>query len=215
MYGNSTNGIEKLDESSLMKPVSVYGISKKAAQELCNMYRDAYGMFIVSSILFNHESDRRGHTFVTQKIVDYVAKFKHFSHENMKPLELGNLNAKRDWGSSKIYMEAVYSMLQMDTPENLVIATGETHSVREFVEIAFQQIGIDILWIGNGLNEIGINKITGKTIIKVNKKYYRDIDIECLIGNPAKAKQLLGWTYTMTFKELVIEMVNAGIKRLK
>lgn len=216
MYGNSTDGSSLLDENSPMHPVSIYGISKKAAQEICNMYRDAYGMFIVSSVLFNHESSRRGHTFVTQKIADYVAKYKKTtsgSGQCIKPLQLGNLNARRDWGSAKVYMEAVYLMMQQSTPDNYVIATGETHSVREFVELAFRVIGIQIQWTGSGLDEHGIDKQTGKVLVEVNPRYYRDIDIECLIGDASKAKRVLGWNYDYQFSDLVKEMVDAAIQR--
>lgn len=211
MYGNQTDGQCLLNETSPMNPVSIYGISKKAAQDLCNMYRDAYGMFIVSSVIFNHEGPRRGHTFVTQKIADYVAKYARSKHKF--PLQLGNLNARRDWGSAKVYMEAVYLMLQQEKPDNFVIATGETHSVREFVELAFKEIGIDIVWKGNGINEVGVKMGTDEVLVQVNPKYYRDIDIECLIGDASKAKKVLGWSYDFTFKDLVKEMVDAAIKR--
>ena len=212
MYGNSTDGSILLNEKSSMIPVSVYGISKKAAQELCNMYRNAYGMFIVSSILFNHEGPRRGHTFVTQKISNHIAKYN--KQKNISPLQLGNLNARRDWGSAQQYMKAVYLMLQQQIPDNYVIATGETHSVREFVELAYKEIGIDIIWSGNGKDEIGFEKDTNTILVKVNPKYYRDIDIECLIGDSTKAKEDLGWKYNVTFKELVSEMVKAAITRI-
>lgn len=220
IFGNVTDGSFKLNEESPQNPCSVYAISKYASQQLCNMYRDAYGMFVVNSLLFNHEGPRRGHTFVTQKIADYVAKYnKHKqSLDRIGQLQLGNLNAKRDWGSAKIYMEAVFLMLQQEKPENFVIATGETHSVREFVELAFKEINIDILWKGVGVHEVGIKKGTEDDpephiIIKVNPKYYRDIDIECLIGDASKAKKVLGWSYDLSFKDLVKEMVDAAIKR--
>lgn len=212
MYGNTTDGSLILNEESPMNPVSIYGISKKSAQEICNMYRDAYGMFIVSSVLFNHEGSRRGHTFVTQKISDYVAKYKN--NFNLNPLQLGNLNARRDWGNAKDYMEAVYLMLQQEHPQNFVIATGETHSVREFVELAFKEIGVDIIWQGTGVNEVGIKKWTNDIIVKVNPKYFRDIDIECLIGDASKAKRILGWEPRTTFNELVEDMVKAAISRI-
>ena len=239
-FGNSTDGTSMLNEDSKQIPVSMYGISKHAAQQICNMYRDAYGMFVVNSVLFNHESSRRGHTFVTQKIADYVAKYikyiprgpgcgslsgrlvnkarKNDALKRFGALELGNLNARRDWGSAKLYMSAVYLMLQQETPQNFVIATGETHSVREFVELAFKEIGVDIFWSGTGIDEIGIEKGTEHdpephVIVKVNPKYYRDIDIECLIGDASKAKRVLGWTYDLTFGNLVKEMVQAALER--
>jgi GDPmannose 4,6-dehydratase len=204
-YGNTTDGSKLLDENTPFSPVSLYAISKVAANSICNMYREAYGMFIVSSVLFNHESGRRGHTFVTQKIANYVAKYNN--NKTNGPLQLGNLNAKRDWGSAKVYMKAIYLMLQQEKPEDFVIATGETHSVREFVELAFQEINIDIVWKGNGIEEVGFKKGTEEQLVKVNPKYYRDIDIECLIGDANKAKKLLNWSYDLTFKELVSEMV--------
>jgi len=214
MYGNQTDGNELLNETSPMHPVSIYGISKKAAQEVCNMYRDAYGMFIVSSVLFNHEGSRRGHTFVTQKIADYVAKYDKVKN-SVQPLQLGNLNARRDWGDAKDYMKAVYLMLMSDTPQNYVIATGETHSVREFVEVAFKEIGIDMEWIGSGIDEFGIEKGgQGRVLVQVNANYYRDIDIDCLIGDATKAKQVLGWEPNVKFKELVKYMVSSAIHRI-
>jgi GDPmannose 4,6-dehydratase len=212
IFGNITDGSFKLNEDSPQNPCSVYAISKYAAQQLCNMYRDAYGMFVVNSLLFNHEGPRRGHTFVTQKIADYAAKY--VVSEDLKPLQLGNLNARRDWGSAKFYMEAVYKMLQQEKPENFVIATGETHSVREFVELAFNEIGIEVEWRGQGVNEIGVKKGTDEILVQVNPKYYRDIDIECLIGDASKAKRILGWTYDLEFKDLVKEMVLAAKERL-
>jgi GDPmannose 4,6-dehydratase len=213
IYGNITDGSFKLNENSPQNPCSVYAISKYASQQLCNMYRDAYGMFVVNSLLFNHEGPRRGHTFVTQKIADYVAKYN--KDRSTRPLQLGNLNARRDWGSAKLYMEAVYLMLQQEKPENYVIATGETHSVREFVELAFKEIGIDVEWTGTGVDEVGVNKNNkDEILVQVNPKYYRDIDIECLIGDASKAKKELGWSYDLEFKDLVKEMVVAAINRI-
>ena len=205
IYGNMTDGTTLLNEESPQRPVSVYGISKMAAEHLCNMYRDAYGMFVVNSLLFNHEGPRRAHNFVTQKIARYVKKMD-FS----VPLQLGNLNARRDWGHSRDYVYGVWLMLQSEKPDNYVLATGETHSVREFVELAFAEKGIKIEWSGSGLEEKGINVLTGDLLVQVNKKYYRDIDIECLIGDASKAKKVLGWEPKTTFKELVSEMVNSG-----
>jgi GDPmannose 4,6-dehydratase len=217
MYGNETDGHTKLNEISPMHPVSIYGISKLAAQQICNMYRDAYGMFIVSSILFNHEGSRRGHTFVTQKIVDYVAKYAHTVNKNdvkILPLQLGNLNAKRDWGDAKDYMRAIYMMLRNNYAQNYVIATGETHSVREFVELAFKEIDIDIEWVGEGLLEQGVDKNNkDRVLIQVNSKYYRDIDIDCLIGDASKAKSELCWEPQVAFKDLIKYMVSAALKR--
>jgi GDPmannose 4,6-dehydratase len=205
IFGNVTDGSSLLNEESPQRPVSVYGISKMAAEHLCNMYRDAYGMFVVNSLLFNHEGPRRGHNFVTQKIARYVGKA-----DLSKPLQLGNLNATRDWGHSKDYVYGIWLMLQQETPDNYVLATGETHSVREFVELAFEEIGIKILWKGSGVDEVGVNSLTGEILVQVNKKYYRDIDIECLIGDASKAKKKLGWEPKITFKGLVSEMVRSA-----
>jgi len=213
MYGNTTDGTIKLNEDSRQNPVSIYGISKRAAEDICNMYRDAYGMFVVNSILFNHEGPRRGHTFVTQKIADYVAKYK--KNSKISPLQLGNLNARRDWGLASEYCKAIYLMLMQEKPQNFVIATGETHSIKEFVELAFKEINIEIEWDGNGVNEVGKNKDTNDILVQVNPRYYRDIDIECLIGDASKAKKILGWEYKVQFKELVQIMVTAAIERTK
>ena len=210
MYGNETDGTRMLDENSPMKPVSIYGISKLAAQQICNMYRDAYGMFIVSSVLFNHEGSRRGHTFVTQKIADYVAKYANAHHE-LKPLQLGNLEARRDWGDAKDYVRAVYLMLRRDTPDNYVIATGETHSVREFVELAFQEIGVEVEWSAD--RKTGSNKKTQDIIVETNPRYYRDIDIECLIGDASKAAREIGWQPNVSFRGLVKYMVKSALQR--
>lgn len=220
MYGNQTDGRELLNEDSPMHPVSIYGISKKAAQEVCNMYRDAYGMFIVSSVLFNHEGTRRGNTFVTQKIANYVAKYKTNKNksksEELGPLQLGNLNARRDWGDARLYMKAVYLMLMSEVPQNYVIATGETHSVREFVELAFSSIDINIEWVGEGKDEIGVDRDNkDRVLVQVNPKYYRDIDIECLIGDASKAKKELGWVYDLEFKYLVKDMVDGALQRME
>jgi GDPmannose 4,6-dehydratase len=211
MFGNTTDGSHLLNESSSMNPVSIYGISKLASQHLCNMYRDAYNMFIVASILNNHESPRRGHTFVTQKISNYVGKYIKKGMSN--PLELGNLNARRDWGDARDYVECIYLMLKEEKPCNYVIATGETHSVREFVEIAFKQINIEIVWSGSGLTEIGKNAINNDILIVINPKYYRDIDIECLIGDSSLAKKHLQWYPKTSFLQLVKDMVNSSIER--
>jgi GDPmannose 4,6-dehydratase len=210
-YGNVTDGSFFLNEESLKVPVSVYGISKLAAENLCNMYRDAYGMFVVCSTLFNHEGPRRGGTFVTQKIANHVARY-HLREEHCV-LELGNLNARRDWGYTPDYCKAIYAMLMQETPQNYVIATGETHSVREFVELAFKEVGVKVKWVGSGVHELGIDADEGHTLVCVNPKYYRDIDIECLIGDASKAHRELNWTPSTTFQDLVKIMVKASIER--
>lgn len=210
-FGNATDGTSLLNELSPKMPVSVYGISKLASEHLCRLYRDAYDMFIVSSTLFNHESERRGHTFVTQKIANYVSKYN--SNIDMEPLQLGNLDAMRDWGCAKSYCEAIYLMMQNKTPDNYVIATGETHSVREFVQLAFKSINIETESSGTGKNEVIMDKASGKVLVVVNPKYYRDLEINCLIGDAKKAKRELGWEYTKPFEELVDDMVKYAIQR--
>lgn len=206
-FGNETDGSIMLNENSAQTPVSIYGISKVAANQICNMYRDAHGMFIVCSILFNHESERRAHNFVTQKIARHVGKYAN--KKTKGPLELGNLNARRDWGHAKDYVEAISLMLESEKPDNYIIATGETHSVREFVELAFKYIDIEVEWRGSGLEEVGLDKKTGEILVKVNPKYYRDIDIECLIGDASKANKSIGWVAKTSFQELVKGMVNS------
>lgn len=214
MYGNTTDGSKMLTERSEMNPVSPYGISKLAAHHICNYYRDAYGMFVVSSVLLNHEGERRGLTFVTQKIAQYVGKYKRTSElgKPVRPLQLGNLNAKRDWGYAKDYVWGIYLMMQHHTPDNYLLATGEEHSVREFVELAFSEIGIRIEWRGSGSEERGYNVLTGDLLVEVNPKYYRPIDIEHLIGDASKAIEVLGWRPETPFPKLVSLMVQNAIK---
>lgn len=209
MYGNITDGDMLLTEKSTMMPVSPYGISKLAAFHLCNYYRDAYGMFVVSSILLNHEGERRGHTFVTKKIADYVGKYKMTKTNG--PLQLGNLDAKRDWGYANDYVYGIWLMMNTENPDNYVLATGETHSVREFVELAFKEIGVDIEWNGDGDEEYGVNSNTREIVVQVNSKYYRPIDIETLIGDYSKAKRELGWEPKTSFTQLVKLMVNDAV----
>jgi len=224
MFGNETDGSTFLTEESKRSPVSIYGISKVAAEHICDMYKNAYGMFIVTSTLFNHEGERRGGIFMTQKIANYVGKYSivqankyklntEESSTTIQPLQLGNLNACRDMGYAKDYVEAIYLMLKSKNPMNYVIATGETHSVREFVECSFKEIGINIEWSGEGLNEKGVNKETGEIIVEVNPKYFRDIDIECLIGDASLAKKNLGWVPKTSFKELVKIMIQNAVDK--
>lgn len=211
-FGNITDGSSLLNERSHMVPVSPYGIAKLAAYHLCNYYRDAYDMFIVTSVLLNHESERRGPTFVTKKITDYVGKFsKH--RDTTKPLQLGNLDAKRDWGYAPDYVEGVWMMMQHSTPDNYALATGETHTVREFAELAFLEIGVEIEWRGHGDSEYGVDKTSGRCVVQVNPKYYRPIDIEALIGEYSKANQVLGWSPKTSFRELVKIMVKDSVER--
>ncbi|CAF2480151.1 unnamed protein product [Rotaria sp. Silwood2] len=195
-------------ETTPFYPRSPYAAAKLYAYWITINYREAYNMFAVNGILFNHESPRRGDNFVTRKITRSVAKI-HLNQQ--QSLELGSLDSKRDWGHARDYIEAMWLMLQQETPEDFVIATGETHSVREFVEAAFQQIGKEIIWEGEGVKEIGKEKNTDIVRVTVNGKYFRPTEVELLIGNPKKAEEKLKWKPKITFKELVKEMVAADI----
>ncbi|NDC95580.1 GDP-mannose 4,6-dehydratase [bacterium] len=205
-FGNVTDGSRLLTEKTEMLPVSPYGISKLAAYHLANYYRDAFGMFVVSSVLLNHEGPRRGHTFVTQKIAQHVGKY-YKTGGKVGPLQLGNLNAKRDWGNAQDYVYGVYLMIQHTVPDNYILATGEEHSVKEFVELAFEHIGIKVYWNGSGESEKGLD-MSGNVLVEVNPKYYRPIDIHHLVGDYSKAKSVLGWEPKTTFQELVRMMVD-------
>lgn len=175
-------------------------------------YREAYNMYTCNGILFNHESPRRGENFVTRKITRSVAKI--FLNQ-LDCFELGNLDSKRDWGHAKDYVEAMWIMLQQKTPKDFVIATGETHSVREFVEASFRWIGREIEWQGEGINEIGIEKGTEIVRVKVNKKYFRPTEVDLLLGDPSKAKNELGWVPKVSFPELVADMMKSDIELMK
>jgi GDPmannose 4,6-dehydratase len=193
-------------ETTPFYPRSPYAVAKQYAFWITKNYREAYGMFAVNGILFNHESERRGETFVTRKITLAVANIKK---GYQKKLYLGNLNSLRDWGYAKDYVECMWLILQHDTPEDFVIATGEQHSVREFTELAFKQVGIDLEWRGEGVNEKGICKEIGNVLVEVDPKYFRPTEVETLLGNPSKAKTLLGWNPIKTpFKKLVEIMVK-------
>lgn len=172
-------------------------------------YREAYEMFACNGILFNHESPRRGENFVTRKITRSVAKI---SLNQLEYFELGNLDSKRDWGHAKDYVEAMWLMLQHNEPQDFVVATGETHSVREFVEAAFAVIGRKIEWKGDGVNEIGIESGTNITRVKINPKYFRPTEVDLLLGDSTKAQQTLGWKPKVTFDELVKDMVKSDIQ---
>ncbi|WP_438964945.1 GDP-mannose 4,6-dehydratase [Flavobacterium sp.] len=200
-------------ETTPFYPRSPYGVAKIYAFWITKNYRESYNIFAVNGILFNHESERRGETFVTRKITLAAARIKHGLQEK---LYLGNLNSLRDWGYAKDYVECMWLMLQQDVPEDYVIATGEQHSVREFCELAFNEVGVEIIWEGKEENEKGICKATGKTIIEVDPNYYRPAEVETLLGNPAKAKQNLGWNPNKTsFEELVKIMVQHDLDYVK
>ena len=207
MYGNQ--GKNSYNEQSPFHPRSPYGAAKLYAYWMTINYRDAYNIFACNGILFNHESPRRGGTFVTKKITSAVAQIHHGKREY---LYLGNLNAQRDWGHAKDYMRGVYAMMQRTNPEEFVLATGETHSVRKFVEKAFAHINIGIEWQGQDEDEIGIDSKTGNTLIRVDPRYYRPTDIDCLKGDASKARQLLNWEPETSFSELVSEMMEYDLK---
>ncbi len=191
-------------ETTPFYPRSPYAVAKQYAFWITKNYREAYGMFAVNGILFNHESERRGETFVTRKITLAVANIKK---SYQKKLYLGNLNSLRDWGYAKDYVECMWLILQHDTPEDFVIATGEQHSVREFVELSFKHVGISIEWQGEGINEKGVCKETGNVLVEVDPKYFRPTEVETLLGDPSKAKTLLGWNPTKTSFEKLVEIM--------
>ena len=194
-------------ETTPFYPRSPYGVAKLYGYWITKNYRESYGMYACTGILFNHESPRRGETFVTRKIVRGLSKI---SVGLQDVLELGNLNAKRDWGHAKDFVEAMWLMLQQDEPEDYVIATGVQYSVREFVEEAAPYFGMNIVWEGDGITEKGIDKNTGKTIIKVNAKYFRPAEVETLLGDATKAKEKLGWEPKISFNQLVEDMCIYG-----
>ena len=194
-------------ETTPFYPRSPYGVAKLYAYWITKNYRESYGMYACTGILFNHESPRRGETFVTRKITRGLSKI---SCGLQDVLYLGNLNAKRDWGHAKDYAEAMWLMLQQDSPEDYVIATGHQYSVREFVEKSADYFGMDIEWQGEGLEEIGVDKSTGRVVIRVDDKYFRPAEVESLLGDATKAKEQLGWEPKISFDELVEDMCIYG-----
>ena len=196
-------------EKTPFYPRSPYGVAKLYGHWITKNYRESYGLFACSGILFNHESERRGKEFVTRKISDAVARIKLGVQDH---LELGNMDAKRDWGHSKDYVRAMWLMLQQDKPDDYVIATNETRTVREFVEKAFKAADIDVVWEGTGVDEVGKDKETGKVIVKINKEFFRPAEVEVLLGNPAKADKVLGWERHISFDELVERMVKNDLE---
>lgn len=196
-------------ENTPFYPRSPYGVAKLYGHWITKNYRESFDVFTCSGILFNHESERRGKEFVTRKITDAVARIKLGV---LDVLELGNMSAKRDWGHSKDYVQAMWLMLQQEKADDYVVASGETHEVREFVKLAFEAADIEIEFKGEGINEIGIDKKTGKTLVKVNPKFFRPAEVELLLGDPNKAEKELGWKREIPFKELVKKMVENDIK---
>jgi len=199
-------------EKTPFYPRSPYAAAKVYAFWIIKNYREAYNMFACNGILFNHESERRGQTFVTRKISMALAKIKMGKQDT---LYLGNLDAKRDWGYAPDYVEAMWLMLQQDKPNDLVIATGETHSVGEFVEEGCKALNINLCWQGSGKDKVGIDKDTGKIIIKIDPKYFRPVEVDLLLGDPSKAKKELGWEARTKFKELVKRMVESDLDIVK
>jgi GDPmannose 4,6-dehydratase len=196
-------------ETTPFYPRSPYACAKLYSYWITVNYREAYGIFGCNGILFNHESPLRGETFVTRKITRAVARIKLGLQEK---IYLGNLNSKRDWGHARDYIEAQWMILQQDKPDDYVIATGEQHSVREFVQAAFREVGMEIRWEGEGVAEKGLDKNTGKTIVEVDSRYFRPTEVETLLGDPSKANTKLGWKPKVTFPELVSEMVREDLK---
>ena len=188
-------------------PRSPYGVSKVFGHYITVNYRESYGLFACSGILFNHEGPRRGLEFVTRKVSKAVARIKLGLQTELR---LGNLQARRDWGYAGDYVRAMWSMLQQDEPDDYVIATGKQYSVREFVEASAPYFGMNVVWEGDGLNEVGIDKNSGRTIIKVNPKYFRPAEVETLLGDATKAKEKLGWEPKISFKQLVEDMCIYG-----
>ena len=209
LYGKVAEIPQK--ETTPFHPRSPYGVAKLYGYWITKHYREAYGMYAVNGILFNHESERRGETFVTRKITLAVGNIVNGKQEK---LYLGNLNAKRDWGYAKDYVECMWLMLQQEKPEDFVIATGETRTVREFVEKAFEVAGINICWTGEGVNEKGVDGATGKVLVEVSPEFFRPAEVDLLLGDPTKAKTVLGWNpRKTTFEELVRRMVEHDFRQ--
>ncbi len=199
-------------ETTPFYPRSPYGVAKVYGHWITKNYRESYGMYACSGILFNHESERRGKEFVTRKITDAVARIKLGVQDCM---ELGNLDSKRDWGHSKDYVYAMWLMLQQDAADDYVIATSETRTVREFVETAFSKVGITVEWTGTGVEETGRDKATGKIIVRVSREFFRPAEVDILLGNPGKAEKTLGWKRSISFDELVERMVRNDMELVR
>jgi GDPmannose 4,6-dehydratase len=196
------------NENTPFHPRSPYGVAKVFAYWSMVNYREAYGLFAVNGILFNHESPRRGETFVSRKITRAASRMRHGSQDR---LYLGNLEARRDWGYAKDYVEAMWLMLQQPEPDDYVIATGKTHSVRDFCDRAFQRAGFDLEWRGSGLDEIGVERGTGRTLVAIDPGYLRPAEVDCLEGDASKAREKLGWSPRVDFNGLVDMMVDADL----
>jgi GDPmannose 4,6-dehydratase len=199
-------------EQTPFYPRSPYGVAKLFGHWITKNYREAYNLFACSGILFNHESPIRGETFVTRKIARGVARIALGLQD---ALYLGNLDAFRDWGHARDYVEAIWLILQQEQADDFVIASGETHSVREFVELAFAEIGVDIVWKGEGINEVGYDQITGKKLVLIDERYLRPAEVDLLIGDASKAQKAFGWQPKISFKALVKDMMNQELNSLK
>jgi len=202
-------GTAPQNEETPFYPKSPYGAAKLYAYWVTVNYREAYGLYACNGILFNHESPRRGETFVTKKVTKAAARI---SQGRLDTLRLGNLDAMRDWGYAKDYVEAMWLMLQQDEPRDYVIATGKTHSVRHFCELAFKEVGIDIEWRGEGVEEIGVDRNGNRTVIEVDPAYFRPAEVDLLHGDPSKARRELGWEPTTSLEELVRIMVRYDLR---
>ncbi len=200
------------NEKTPFYPRSPYAVAKLYAYWVAVNYREAYGIYASNGILFNHESPIRGETFVTRKITRAVAAI-HLNKE--KILYLGNLDTKRDWGHAKDFVKGMWLILQQDSPDDYVLATGENHSVREFVELAFKEVDRSIDWQGDGINEQGVDKKSGEVVVKIDSRYYRPTEVDTLLGDPSKANKELGWKSTVSFEDLVSEMVQEDIKLIQ
>ncbi len=200
------------NEKAPFYPRSPYGVAKLYGYWITINYRESYNMFACNGILFNHESPNRGETFVSRKITRAVAAIKSGIQDK---LFLGNLNAQRDWGHAKDYVEGMWLMLQHKTPEDFVLATGVMHSVRECVELAFSLVNINIIWIGDGLDEKGIDSKTGKVLVEVDPYYFRPSEVSLLVGDSSKAREILGWKPRHTFESLISEMVETDLKNIR
>jgi GDPmannose 4,6-dehydratase len=199
-------------EKTPFYPRSPYGVAKLYGYWITKNYREAYNIFASNGILFNHESPRRGENFVTRKISLSVARI---SLKMQKKLYLGNLDASRDWGHAKDYVESMWRILQHEKADDFVIATGETHTVRDFVNLAFKEVGIDLIWEGSGINEKGINSENNNVLVEVDPKYFRPSEVDFLLGDPTKAKRELGWKPKILFNQLVKEMVASDLNLIK
>jgi len=210
LYGKVVETPQK--ETTPFYPRSPYGVAKIYGYWITVNYREAYDMFACNGILFNHESPRRGETFVTRKITMAAASIKKGLQEK---LYLGNIDSKRDWGYAKDYVEGMWLMLQQDKPDDFVLATGETHTVREFCDVVFSEIDMSLEWKGKGENEKGFDKKTGKCVIEIDPEYYRPTEVDILLGDPSKAKKILGWEPKTTFRDLAVMMIKADMDLIK